>query len=267
MRDTLSRFEARVERLVEGTLTRWFGSQLSAKEILVHLARAMEDQAEHGSGGVLVAPTAFSVRMNPVDARTYLDGDPRVFADMQTGLVELARDMGLLLLKPPVVTIEPDEGVPSHGLMVTAHHEGAGDTQSMTPPSGSTALPVELPKGAYLIVDGNKHIPLDRPMISIGRRLSNQIVLDDPQVSRAHAQLRLRFGRFYVYDLGSAAGTKVNDRPVAEWHLRPGDVITIAGTRLIYAEEDWTAPADDASGHTQPMAPSPGEASGVRPGG
>ncbi len=55
-------------------------------------------------------------------------------------------------------------------------------------------------------------------------------------MSRRHAQLRWRFGRFVLYDLGSRAGTWVNDQPVDEFVLRAGDVIRIADTTFIYGE-------------------------------
>lgn len=255
MRNTLSRFESRVEQFVEGTVSRWFGQRLSPREVLIQLARAMEDQSSPGANGEAIAPTTFTVRMNPADAQPYQDPGPLV-AELQQGLIELARDAGMLLLKPPLVRILPDESVPVRGLAVECVHDGATDTQSMTP-VGQAGPELEPPPGAYLILNGETHIPLDRAMITIGRRLSNHIILDDTRVSRAHAQLRLRHGRYVLYDLGSKTGTRVNDRLVAEWVLRPGDVIAIADSRLIYAEEGPTVEPGASTGFTQPFAAIP----------
>lgn len=71
-------------------------------------------------------------------------------------------------------------------------------------------------------------------MINIGRRSSNDLVLDDPMVSRDHIQLRAESGRFYLFDLGSKAGTTINNFPASNIALKPGDVIQIGQTRMIF---------------------------------
>ena len=47
-----------------------------------------------------------------------------------------------------------------------------------------------LPTMLSLIVGGNQLVPLNRSVTNIGRRLDNHVIIDDPRVSRAHAQLR-----------------------------------------------------------------------------
>ena len=86
-------------------------------------------------------------------------------------------------------------------------------------------------------MDGRRTINLTGSVINIGRRLDNQIIVDDARVSRSHAQLRLRFGHYVVYNLGSTGGTFVNGRRVEECVLRPGDVISLGGVPLIYGED------------------------------
>ena len=123
--------------------------------------------------------------------------------------------------------------------------------------SAVNALPTANPPNAYLIVDGERHVALDRPVATLGRKLDNTIPLDDPRVSRHHAQIRQRFGRWVVYDLGSASGTWVNNQRVEEWVLRPGDVITLGGVPLIYGEEETTGGENDDTGPTRPLPARP----------
>ena len=87
-----------------------------------------------------------------------------------------------------------------------------------------------------MIIDGNEHVSLNASMITIGRRIDNDIILDSPTVSRKHAQIRWRYSHFIIYDLGSRAGIVINDQKVRECVLQPGDVIKISNKTLIYGE-------------------------------
>jgi pSer/pThr/pTyr-binding forkhead associated (FHA) protein len=92
----------------------------------------------------------------------------------------------------------------------------------------------------FLVLEGRRHVNLLQPLVSIGRALNNDIVIEDPRVSRNHAQLRRRYGRYVLYDLGSSGGTHINGYPVEECVLHSGDVISFAGVQVIYAEDPPT---------------------------
>ena len=63
---------------------------------------------------------------------------------------------------------------------------------------------------------------LGGPVTTIGRGAGIDIALDDPTVSRLHAEIVRRGPHFYVCDLGlSANGTRVNGRPVGRRVLEP----------------------------------------------
>ncbi len=106
---------------------------------------------------------------------------------------------------------------------------------------------------AYLIIHGDRTVDLTTPTVRIGRSLDNDVILEDRQVSRYHAQLRQRYGRYILQDLGSTGGTTVNGFPVQEIVLRPGDLISLSGVDLIYAESEPLERTD--RGHTRPFAP------------
>ena len=84
-------------------------------------------------------------------------------------------------------------------------------------------------------------VPLARAMemiltaepITVGRDPKNDIVLDDRRISRRHAEVRLRLGRYTLYDLQSTNGTFVNGRRIAEMVLSDEDRITIGGAELV----------------------------------
>jgi pSer/pThr/pTyr-binding forkhead associated (FHA) protein len=95
-----------------------------------------------------------------------------------------------------------------------------------------------VPEDAFVIVDGIRVIPLTQPIVNIGRRVDNTLVIDDPRVSRTHAQLRAINGRYIIFDLNSTGGTFINGERVTQSILYPGDVISLAGADLIYGQKN-----------------------------
>jgi pSer/pThr/pTyr-binding forkhead associated (FHA) protein len=89
-----------------------------------------------------------------------------------------------------------------------------------------------------LIVDGVQIFSLNLTLVNIGRQAENHLVIEDPRVSRRHAQLRVIEGRFVVFDLDSTGGTLVNGKAIHQHRLSPGDVISLAGVPLVYGQED-----------------------------
>jgi pSer/pThr/pTyr-binding forkhead associated (FHA) protein len=94
------------------------------------------------------------------------------------------------------------------------------------------------------------------PIINIGRRPENHLMIDDPRVSRFHAQIRASKGSFILFDLNSTGGTSVNSQPVTQRMLSPGDVISLAGVPLIYSQD--TPESDTGATAALPAEPRPG---------
>lgn len=95
---------------------------------------------------------------------------------------------------------------------------------------------------AYLVVrrpDGFGDVSTLRPgsRCTIGRATSNRVVLKDDMCSREHAELYFHDGQWYLRDLGSLNGTRVNHRPIRdETALSPGDTIEIGSTQLVFVQ-------------------------------
>jgi hypothetical protein len=66
----------------------------------------------------------------------------------------------------------------------------------------------------------------------VGRSRASDVVLSDPEVSRRHAQLRFRDGKWILEDLQSRNGTTVNGVRVGRCELRPGDRLVIGAHEL-----------------------------------
>jgi pSer/pThr/pTyr-binding forkhead associated (FHA) protein len=88
----------------------------------------------------------------------------------------------------------------------------------------------------FLIVDGSRVVSIDQPVINIGRKSDNQIVIDNEHVSRYHAQIRRIKERYVILDLNSTVGTSVNGEKIDQVALRPGDVISLGGVPIIFGQ-------------------------------
>lgn len=96
---------------------------------------------------------------------------------------------------------------------------------------------IVLPSGACFIVNGKDNIPLQKAIVRIGRHSNNDIVIQDPMVSREHLQLRAQQGYYLLFDLSSTGGTTINGQSVHTATLKPGDVVRIGQTVLIYNQD------------------------------
>jgi pSer/pThr/pTyr-binding forkhead associated (FHA) protein len=83
-------------------------------------------------------------------------------------------------------------------------------------------------------VGGGRRNVLSGSRVVVGRSREADLVLEDPNVSRRHAELRREDGGWQIVDLGSTNGIKVNGRRVSEAALRPGDQVTIGVTDLTF---------------------------------
>ncbi len=255
MKDQLAQVEKRLQALVEIPLSRLAGGKISPATIANQLATGMTEGLAWDADGRAYAPDEYAITLHPKDVEALIQQAPDLATDFSRALLEVAQASGYAMASQPHVTLAADPTLDRWDVRVVAWHSGShleftkADETSSTPSGG-------LPEGAYLILHGRRHFALDRPLINVGRRLDNQLILDDPRVSRTHAQLRAREGRFVIFDLGSTGGTLVNGHKVHQHILQPGDVITIAGVAMVYGE-DPGGPPDSTPAYTPPFPPRP----------
>ena len=93
-----------------------------------------------------------------------------------------------------------------------------------------------IPEDTFLVLEGIRVVPLLRAIINIGRRLENDLVIDDPRVSRYHAQLRAVDGWYELLDMDSSGGTYINGMRITKSILYPGDEISLSGFSMVYRQ-------------------------------
>ena len=214
-------------------------------------AREIAASAKSDASGRRFAPDQYTLSMHPKDFEALTEADHLSQTKLSQALRTALDHSRYLLSREPHITLATDPMLRRGQLRVIAWHS-SDPTES--PPVGEEPANEAPPKGAFFMVEGSRHFPLDRPLINIGRRLDNHLVLEDPHISRRHAQLRARGYRYVLYDLSSTAGTRVNGKQVQEWVLRPGDVVTLGTVQLIYGE-DPKGPPDVTPPYSPPFQP------------
>ncbi len=258
MANPLSHLEDMAEQLVEGTFARMFRARLQPIEVARRIARAMEDGQVINTQGQIVVPNAYQVYLSPDDFAALETYQETLQDELARYIANLARNAGATMPGRPRVALHANAAVSLRRVRVEARLLSArhglitpGQTQAM--PTLQNVTAEDTP--TFVLVDGYRRMPITEAVIGVGRGLENDIIIDDKHVSRLHAQLRRRYGQYVLYDLDSTSGTTVNDRPIREVPLQPGDVIAFAGYRVRFElEEEAPAPADTRPpGITQPV--------------
>ena len=235
----LKELEARLQNLIEVDLLNILPGKKVEDVIIQKLAAAIQHNTLT-TAYASTAPDVYTLIMHPETAKQWQD--QKLLTIVLHSVISVAQEAGLRFTISPTVTVSTDEKIPLNDAEVVASHrvEAMAETNA-------TPTPVEnenqeenesIPENAFLIVEGVKVFPLIVNVVNIGRRLDNQLIIDDPRVSRNHAQLRAIKGRFVVFDLNSTGGTFVNGQRTSQSVLYPGDVISLAGVALIFGQDN-----------------------------
>ncbi|HEX7642363.1 MAG TPA: FHA domain-containing protein [Burkholderiaceae bacterium] len=98
-----------------------------------------------------------------------------------------------------------------------------------------------------LTVDGTvlKELPLEKNRVGIGRRATNELVINHVAVSGLHAAIVAKQGKYFVEDLNSTNGTQLNGQLVGQHELQDGDVIEISPYQIKFHAESDKPPSTD----------------------
>lgn len=247
----LSRFEQFVESIVEGSFVRLMRSKLQPVEIAKRLARAMESEQSIAAGKTFV-PNEYRVGLNPEDFQFFASSQTSWQDELAEYLAGMARERGLALFGQPTVALEASPNVPLGQLRISTRlvdrpaalapeRGGLADTQRIDRAAlreaareGATLSP----QAARLVITSGvlagATFCIDKPMLLIGRAMDNDVVIEEPRVSRYHAEIRLRGDCFYLRDLKSTNGTRLNGEAVTERQLNDGDRLSLAGVDLVF---------------------------------
>jgi hypothetical protein len=249
----LRTIESKIAGLVEGTFSRAFRSEVRPVEIARRLAREMEEHKSFSVSRTYV-PNEYRVFLSPRDRDRFASYEEALAAELGGYLLEHARRERLAMLSKPVIEFETDErlGLGEFGIqtrVVQPEQEAAapeaeeesGRTMIYST-AGRVAEPLEerarvRQQNALLIVDG-KRMLVGPAGATIGRSRQCDVVLEDANISRQHAEIRPRGGSWVLTDLGSTNGSSINGRRIDHPEvIKPGDEIEIGTSQIRFELE------------------------------
>jgi hypothetical protein len=252
--EKLSKLESQLQALIEQGASRIVASGEQQNQISSSLVEAMQGSVKLDQEGRAIAADTYIIIVNN-DAAQILTEDPSINEALIQILVQSGEQSGINFQAQPRIKISIDDSKGSSGFKILPDFgiQDIAETSTMTvdPGDGMT-----LPEHAFLIIHGNQVFPLTEQVLNLGRRSDNQIVIDNPRISRRHAQLRVINNRYVIFDLESTGGTFVNKVRVEQASLLPGDVISLAGIDLVYGQDAGLF-SGDSGGSTQPLMPFP----------
>jgi hypothetical protein len=249
----LKNLESKIAGLVEGTFSRAFRSEVRPVEIARKLAREMEEHKTSSLSRTYV-PNEYRVYLSPRDRERFAEYEDALVSELTGYILEHARRERLVLMSRPVVDFETDDrlGLGEFGIQTrVVNPEPDPEDEPVAPESGRTMIystagrvaePLEERARSRhqtaLLLMGGKRLVVGPGGATLGRSRHSDVMVDDPNVSRAHAEIRPRGGSWVLADLGSTNGSRLNGRRVEGSEvLKPGDEIELGTTVLTFELE------------------------------
>ncbi len=229
---SIHRFEQRLEHMVTGAFARAFRSAVQPVEIAAALQREADNSAQILSRDRRLAPNDFAIDLSPTDfdrLSGFGDALSRELADM---LHQHANEEHYAFVGPVRLDFRRSEELTTGRFRVRSRA-----TAAVTPVTGQRQTETAFRRAPVILeINGTRH-PVEPPGVVVGRGTTTALRIDDPGVSRQHAEFRLEpSGNTYaatVVDLGSTNGTTVDGQRVQQAALRDGATVQVGSTRIV----------------------------------
>ena len=231
----LQRFENRLEQLVSGAFAKAFRSAVQPVEVAAALQREVDNSAQILSRNRRLVPNQFHVELSPQDYQRLAPYSSTLSDELVEMLRDHAHEQSYVFTGPVSISFDQKED-----LTTGRFHVRSSALASVTPASDSAVTDTAVRRANVILeVNGMRH-PLDPPGIVIGRGNDADLRINDPGVSRRHAEIRIYPGdpatggtpQVSVVDLGSTNGVLVNGHKVSQATLDDGAQIRVGNTTM-----------------------------------
>jgi hypothetical protein len=246
--------ERSIENVFDGVFSRAFKSGVKPLQLGRRLLQVVDANREVDAQGRRVVPNSYLVQLAPTDREGFADLEPSLVQELTAALREYITQEGYHVdgkarvalhtntsLRKGKFDIEcrnivPDDAssepvsAPVDTSYIQSHEIPPAPVLTVVPGQSTFDAPP-----AVLTLPGGQRIELHEGHYVLGRHLENDIVLNDTNVSRRHAEFVCAAGEVAVSDLGSTNGTKVNGVAVTgQQLLQHGDVINFGTAQVTF---------------------------------
>ena len=255
----LRNIESKLESLFEGVFGRAFRTNVQPVELARKLVKEMDDHRNVSVSRVYV-PNEYTIYLSPDDREQFSSYEAQLCDELGDYLAEHARRESYVLLSPPKVELESDDeldvgvfgiatrmvqpsGKPQEGPPTDVEPNATMVYKPATAPpipqATEAASPVDLGiqrEVAVLTWAGKRH-ELTKRTVVLGRSKDADVQVNDPNVSRHHAELRQEGATYWLVDLDSTNGIEVKGKRVKRLKLDDGTRFTLGSTEISFERE------------------------------
>lgn len=241
---TKNAVERTVEGLFDGLFSRAFKSSIKPLQIGRRLLRTVDEERRVDAQGRRVVPNSYLVHLSPRDREGFADLEPSLHQELTVALREYVKAEGYHVEGKARVSFHTNPDLKRGRFEIEARNLDQG-TKTETAP-GATEAPAAPPvltvvhdafdrPPAVITLPGGQRVEIREGHYVLGRNLECDIVVNDSNVSRRHAEFTCAAGEVSVRDLGSTNGTRVNGVVVTgEQLLQHGDVVGLGSVQVTF---------------------------------
>ena len=238
MKSRLDLVENTIKALFEGdsALFPWEDEQTS---LLHKILESIQDNLSSLENDPKEIPGKFSIYLNSHDRLT-LEKKGNWLEAVKNFIEEISSEMGLSIYHRPEIEVITRNSISKGDVLIKSSAVPLSLGETGIVPVVIKAAPEDEKSRSnigFLILEDESLFELLSPVTNIGRNSTNHLILNDLRVSRTHAQIRTVGDDYIIFDIGSSGGTYINGERISQRKLKPGDVISLAGIKLIFSEE------------------------------
>ena len=243
--------ERSIENIFDGLFSRAFKAGVKPLQLGRKLLQVVDAERDVDAQGRLVVPNSYVVQLSPADREGFADIENTLVHELTAAVREYIRQEGYHVegkarvalrtnpdLRRGKFDIDSRNVLADTGTANAPEPETSGAAEpavdiAPTPPPLSMVVNNPDVPPAVLTLPSGQRIELHEGHYVLGRHLESDIVLNDSNVSRKHAEFVCAAGEVIVRDLGSTNGTKVNGVGVTgDQLLQHGDVINFGTAQV-----------------------------------
>jgi hypothetical protein len=246
----LRNIEHKIESLFEGVFGRAFRTHVQPVELARKLIKEMDDHKSVSVSKIYV-PNEYEVYLSEADREQFAEFEDSLVDELRDYLVEHAKREGYVLLSQPKVSFKTDSDLSLGEFGIATRMAQKPNADGPVPEPGATMIykPVQQPTEAASAEDlgvgrevvelemNGRRYPVDKRRVVLGRSRECDVQVEDPNVSRRHAEIRQEGATYWMVDLDSTNGIEVGGKRQKRVKLENGMKLMLGSTEVVFRRE------------------------------